>query len=66
MKKMIKHRLFWGMVLVIMLMACSKQQSEHKTVTVSSQYETLRGDVMAMLNENPDSVFIRERYTCWQ
>ena len=46
------------MILVVMFVACSKQQAGNNTTPASDQYETLRRDVAAMLNQNPDSAFV--------
>ena len=58
MKRMDIHRTLWGMILVIMFVACSKQQGENKLGSISDQYEIIRQETAAMLHENPDSAFI--------
>lgn len=45
------------MMLVIMSVACSKQQNEDKTGSTSDQYEIIRQEAAAILRENPDSTF---------
>jgi len=45
------------MILVVMFAACSKQQGGNGSSPASDQYETLRRDMAAMLNEEPDSAF---------
>ena len=45
------------MMLVIMSVACSRQQNEDKTGSTSDQYEIIRQEAAAILRENPDGAF---------
>lgn len=45
-------------MLAVGVVACSRQQDENTTTSASAQYEALRGDVAAMLGEEPDSAFV--------
>ena len=46
------------MILAVVFVACSSQQDEDTANAESVQYETLRRDMAAMLNEDPDSAFV--------
>ena len=51
-------RTFCFMILAVVFVACSSQQDEDTANAESVQYETLRRDMAAMLNEDPDSAFV--------
>ena len=46
------------MILAVVFVACSSQQDEDTANAESVQYETLRRDMAAMLNQDPDSAFV--------
>ena len=60
MKKTMMHslRTCCFVMLAVGVVACSRQQGENTTTSASAQYEALRGDVAAMLGEEPESTFV--------
>ena len=46
------------MMAAVMLVACSKQQGEDKATSAIDEYEAINGNLAAMMNRNPDSMFI--------
>ncbi len=58
MEKMIRQRAVFGMILAVVLVACSKPQGEHKTTEAEAEYYHVASKVDAIFARNSDSVFV--------